>query len=210
MDIRAVIKSLSQKRTIFHSEADFQFALAWEIQLLYINAKIILEYSPSYDQNKSIDIVVSIDKYKYPIELKYKTKKFSTNEFKVKNHGAQDIGKYDCIKDVCRIEDFSNNISDFKIGYVIFLTNDQSYWNEPKFKNAGYAAFTVHDGAVKSGTMKWGENMSAGSTKGRTDELILKNKYIIKWSEYSDFKREDGVFKYALIEVSDCFRSLKK
>jgi hypothetical protein len=196
------MKSLSQKRAIFHSEADFQFALAWAIQSLYINAKIILEYSPSYDQSKSIDIVASIDKYK--------TKKFSTNEFKVKNHGAQDIGKYDCIKDVCRIEDFSNNISDFKIGYVIFLTNDQSYWNEPKFKNVGYAAFSVHDGAVKSGTMKWGENMSSGSTKGRTDELILKNEYIIKWSEYSDFKGKYGAFKYALIEVSDCFRGLKK
>ena len=203
MDIYAVMQELSKKRAAFHSEADFQFALAWEIQLLYSNAEIRLEYSPRDDPSKAIDIFVKLDGYAYPIELKYKTKKFAPidNEFVLKNHGAQDIGKYDCIKDICRIEGFSKHIDNFKAGYVVLLTNDQSYWKAPKTDTAGYAAFSVHDGAVKTGTMGWGANMSDGSIKGRRDELTLKNEYAIKWVEYSKSDIKDGLFKYALISV---------
>lgn len=42
-DIHTVIKSLSQKRRIFHLESDFQFALAWEIKSLYPECDIRLE-----------------------------------------------------------------------------------------------------------------------------------------------------------------------
>ena len=43
MDIVKVINSLKAKRKVFYSEADFQFALAWEIQKYYNNAKIRFE-----------------------------------------------------------------------------------------------------------------------------------------------------------------------
>lgn len=44
LDIEKCMKSLSEKRPIFHSEADFQFALAWEIQKEYPKANVRLEY----------------------------------------------------------------------------------------------------------------------------------------------------------------------
>ena len=55
-----------------------------------------------------IDILVIIDNCWYPIELKYKTLKCSIisdgENFYLKNHGAEDLGKYDFHKDVQYIE----------------------------------------------------------------------------------------------------------
>ena len=49
MNIAAVMDTLRAKRTVFHSEADFQFALSWEIQLHYPDASVRLEYPPPDD-----------------------------------------------------------------------------------------------------------------------------------------------------------------
>ena len=41
--LHTTMDSLAAKRPIFHSEADFQHALAWEVQLAHPNAGIRLE-----------------------------------------------------------------------------------------------------------------------------------------------------------------------
>lgn len=46
MDLIFPLSQLRNQRKIFHSEADFQFALAWGIQKYYPEAKIRLEYRP--------------------------------------------------------------------------------------------------------------------------------------------------------------------
>ena len=43
-NIYNVLKQLFGKKRLFTSEADFQFALAWEIKTMYPNAKVNLEY----------------------------------------------------------------------------------------------------------------------------------------------------------------------
>ena len=206
MDILAVINSLREKRTIFHSEADFQFALAWEIQLIYPNAIVRLEYPPPHDPTKYIDIIVSLDGNIYPIELKYKTKLFNAKVggelYYLKNHGAQDIGKYDFVKDIYRLETFREHIFGYKEGYAIWLTNDPYYWNKPKSDTAGYLAFSVHQGAVKEGTMAWGESMNEGSIKGREKPIFLSGSYLIDWQDYCRVDCKNGVFKYAVINVN--------
>ena len=109
-DIDKCLLSLSKKRPLFHSEADFQFALAWEIQLAYPQANVRFEYAPKDFSNMHIDIVVFIDQHIIPIELKYKTAKlnaiYNSEMYNLKSHGAQDCGKYDCLKDLQRIEKF--------------------------------------------------------------------------------------------------------
>ena len=100
MDINRPLLELKKKRQIFHSEADFQFALAWEIQRCYPDAKVRLEYCPAeIDPSMHIDILVIMDELWYPIELKYKslkcTKLVEDEIYKLKNHGAQDLGRYD-------------------------------------------------------------------------------------------------------------------
>ncbi len=80
-----VIESLQGKRPIFHSEADFQFSLAWEIKLLYKDKayEVYLEKplrnankEPEKDKNSNnsyLDIFVQENGNKIGIELKYLT-----------------------------------------------------------------------------------------------------------------------------------------
>lgn len=50
IDIEQVLKELAKKRPVFHSEADFQHALAWEIQITYPDANIRLEKPFQFDK----------------------------------------------------------------------------------------------------------------------------------------------------------------
>lgn len=75
LDIYEIIRQLSIWRPIFHSEADFQFSLAWLIKKKYPECEIRLEFVPSFNPNLHLDILVILDGKWIPIELKYTTKK---------------------------------------------------------------------------------------------------------------------------------------
>jgi len=68
-----LINSLRASRKIFHSEADFQHALAWEIHKAFPNAKIRLEI-PIQVSNSTyhLDLLVRNGHATTGIELKYK------------------------------------------------------------------------------------------------------------------------------------------
>jgi hypothetical protein len=76
-----------------------------------------------------VDIWVERNGEVLAIELKYKTKALQTSErgeeFVLQNHSAQDIARYDFIKDVWRVETIVANYTHAS-GYAILLTNDPS------------------------------------------------------------------------------------
>lgn len=201
----SVMDELKKERKIFHSEADFQFSLAWKIKEIYPTCSIRLEYCLSLEKKIYIDVVVKYNDKVYPIELKYKSKKVlvldNGEQFNLKNHGAQDLGKYDFVKDIKRIEDFSLVFPDFDKGFVIWLTNDKNYWQAPKTTNHFYSQFSVHDGNVKRGNLMWIGNPGLGTIKGRESGIDLKGEYRIVWKPYSSFDVNKTEFKYSLIEV---------
>jgi len=206
-DLQQCIDSLKNKRRVFHSEADFQFALAWEIKLAYPEAEVRLEYCPKLAPKMHLDLIVNRDGLRFPIELKYKTKGFewsSANEaFHLKSHGAQDIGKYDCLIDIMRIEQLSTILPDFGLGYVVWLTNDASYWNPLKKCDAICKDFSLHEGIRKSGSMHWAANAGSGTTKNREQEILLQGTYQIHWHDYSSFtQHKNGNFRYVLVEIA--------
>ena len=225
-DLEKVIDGLRKKRPIFHSEADFQFALAWEIQTAYPESKIRMEYpqmvsaknftiptdKTNTSENKvliNVDILVLYKGSPYPIELKYKTKEipnFECNKeiYELKNHGAQSLGRYDFILDICRIESLAEALDNFKHGYTLWLTNDLSYPDIEPNPIVGYYDFRVNEGVVKEANtpMRWGENLSANTIKGRNAPLTLRDNYAINWKEYHDFGNNNGMFKYALLQVN--------
>lgn len=206
-DLEKCLIALRKKSSVFHSEADFQFALAWEIQLAYPNAVVHLEYCPKAMPNMHIDIVVFYGEKLYPIELKYKTANLNVDSgseaFHLKNHGAQDIGKYDCMLDIQRIESIRGIIPNFEKGYAVWLTNDSSYWKAPSKAGAFYREFSIHEGSVKSGVMSWDEETGEGTTKGRTESIVLRGTYSINWKPYTTIKTDrNGAFYYALVEVN--------
>lgn len=201
MEIIKIIDILKAKRKFFCSESDFQFSLALEIQKYYSDANIFLEYCPNIQKNTHIDVVVGLDNNIYPVELKYKPttfmEKINDEPYELRKQGGQNIGRYDYLKDIQRIEEFSKILSRYKLGYSILLTNDKSYWEKNK-KGAMDEQFHLTQDVLKTGVLTWNGNTDR---KNRNKPIELKGKYKIDWKEYSKFdKMPNGEFKYCLTE----------
>lgn len=177
--IETVLLALANERKVFWSEADLQFAFAWKLKEMFedsnpqstINVRLerradALEKRD--DGKKSgdayIDIWVEINEKVYPIELKYKTIQCSitdgSEEYKLKQHGACDIGCYLYLKDVERIEHISKSLGDnFGKGFAIMLTNDHLYWDKPKTTpdTTVFRDFRIYDGRkiVEGQKLNW-------------------------------------------------------
>ena len=61
MQLFQQMETLKHRRPIFHSEADFQFALAWEIQSAYPRAQVRLEVCPRGQPAMHVDILMWMD-----------------------------------------------------------------------------------------------------------------------------------------------------
>ena len=206
--LSSTLQKLAQSRQIFHIEADFQHALAWQIQQDYPELEIRFEYKPAnISQRIFVDLWIK-DKQgnNFAIELKYKTKKFeeivNAENFSLLNQGAQDLGRYDFLKDVERLE---NIVSAHKntIGFAIILSNDSGYWNPPTSSNTVDADFRIFDGKTIHGTLQWAEHASTGTTSGRTKPIEILDKYLIKWSDYSQIAHSNrGKLRFLKLKIS--------
>lgn len=198
-DIYRIINKLKQKRKIFVSEADMQLELAWLIKQEYPQAKVRMEYCPSFDFSMHIDILVIYNEKWIPIELKYKTKgckkEFDGEIYNLKNHGAKDVNCYLYLKDLQRIERIRNNVPIFSEGYTIFITNELSYSKRPRKEDCFYKQFSLENGITKSGKLDWHKNTSEGTKKNCEKPIVLEDEYTINWKNYSEIdKSSTGKF----------------
>lgn len=204
LDIPQLLSELAQQRPIFHSEADFQHALAWHLHTLFPEAKIRLEYPFYVEKWIYVDIWAEIAGLTLAIELKYKTAAFQTTFngelFHLKNQGAQDTGRYDFIKDVQRLEQVVSRRPN-TTGYVVMLTNDSLYWS-PTIRETTDSFFRIHDGKILSGSMVWSERASPGTMYGRSEPLKLTYVYSVKWDNYSKLDGAKGNFNYLSLKIS--------
>jgi hypothetical protein len=97
MNIEGILTQLSQERPVFHSEADFQHALAWEIHRCHPFAKVRLQVNLGAEKRAAVDILVTNDEEVFGIELKYKTKwlfdaKHKDESFHILNHEHKIMG----------------------------------------------------------------------------------------------------------------------
>ena len=92
LDIDGLMASLADRRKVFHSEADFQHALAWQVHEARPESQVRLEVSvvPVEAQRMILDIWLPVEKI--AIELKYVTRRLELehNEefFALRNHSA--------------------------------------------------------------------------------------------------------------------------
>jgi hypothetical protein len=203
-----LLAALSTQRPIFHSEADFQHAFAWLLHEKYPDASVRLEIPVQVDESVNhIDILVSNAGQMFAIELKYKTRGLvldaNDEAFQLRNHSAQDIGRYDFVKDVYRLERFvaaSPNAS----GHAILLTNDSYYWIEAKRTTSVDAAFRLHLGRTLTGELKWHERAAAGTMRGRETPIAIRGAYPLTWRDYSRVESPKpgcNLFRYLALEV---------
>ncbi|HZG77585.1 MAG TPA: hypothetical protein VEZ72_17160 [Paenibacillus sp.] len=207
MNLTAILSDLSQERPVFHNEADFQHALAWKIRERHPDAKVRLEMKVHGANTKVyLDILVQLEGRTYAIELKYKPRNLECvidgEAFELLNQGAQDIGRYDVLKDVQRLETMvAEEI--VNEGFLVFLTNDLSYSSEAKGGDDTVDRdFRLKEGRTLHGTLSWGERAGAGTTKGREAPIILTGHYDLKWVPYSRLSTGRGAeFQYLMLKV---------
>lgn len=214
INMTEIIEKLQGKRQIFCSEADFQLEMAWVIKERYRDAKVRLEYVPTFDDKMRIDIIVFINNEWIPIELKYKTKKskkgaledkITQEVFNLKNQGAKDINCYLYLKDIERIERIKQEVkNNFKEGYAVFLTNDETYCKPPQNNDCVYKDFSLEHGITKQGELKWAEHTGAWAKEGGIGKSItLEGSYKMEWKEFSNVneERSDGTFYYLVTKI---------
>jgi len=192
--LNLILQELAKERPVFHSEADFQSALVEKIQEMYGDAEIHRQYLIQSDKKEYADILVTFGKSSFPIELKYKTKKFSckigNEEFNLAEHGATHDNRYRFLKDVQRIEGW-----DFPSGFVVFLTNEPKYW-QGDGEGRDDEDFRIHDGARKSGELAWRNPET--KKEDMAESIHLSGTYVVKWEHFS----MNGEFRYVLFEVN--------
>jgi hypothetical protein len=208
LDIERALGRLALERQLFHSEADFQHALAWKIHEQNPDVKIRLEVpSGRSDKSERIDIVIKGKNRSYALELKYKKRKFDLvlggEKFNLRGDVAHDISRYDFIKDVVRLERYIS-ATENTTGYAILLTNDDLYWREST-RGVNSAAFFLHEGRTLDSdvTLAWREGTGDGTKKGRTDAFKLRSSYTIHWQDYSKISESSGAtFRYIVLAIT--------
>ncbi len=210
-DAKGIMQSLSSVRPVFHSEADFQHAFAWQIHMQFPHYKVRLEYPSSFESESAehLDVVILNAKQKIGVELKYKTAPFFApvegEIFLLKAQGAQDLGGYDFLRDVQRLEAYLLENQNAN-GFAIFLTNGSSYWNSPRNGPTICDSFRITEGRTITGTLSWSKGTGKGTTKGRESPIGLKGAYTCSWLHYSAMKEREyaggrGEFRYLVLEA---------
>ena len=196
---------LSRSRPIFHSEADLQHSIESLIQETMPDYPVRLMHQlPHEDRSMYLDVWLPADEI--AIQLRHATQKLELDwddvSFELKAHGAQDITRYDFLRDVQRLEHTVARMDDCKVGLAILLTNDPLYWRSPTRAGTVDAAFRIHEGRELTGEVAWAAHAGAGTTRSREAPIRLEGSYTMRWRDYSNFAGEKyGEFRYLAVTV---------
>jgi hypothetical protein len=201
-----LLTRLAHERPVFHTEADFQHALGWALHVTHPDWSVRLERRVQIDGLPAyVDLLAFSTHDSLAIELKYKTRKTNVERegevFELKGQGAQDLGRYDFINDICRLESVASECPGTR-GCALFLANDPLYWCTAPAGAPVDAAFRLLPGRILSGRLTWHPGASEGTLQGRASALALRHSYRVAWRGYSEVDCPlYGTFKYLAIEV---------
>ena len=218
LDIPEILKALAKNRPVFHSEADFQHSLAWQIREMHPGLHPRLEYPFERSENKACDVVLfQGGKMVMAIELKYPCQKLKYENkgevFNLKYNSAPDSARHGTLKDIERMEkllkEARKNKKRTTQASVITLTNDSVLWKGPKKGNVVDAEFNIAEFItqrnkrvenVVTGKLKWASKTSR-NTERMYGNVKLFGSYKMKWQEYSRVEGKFGRFRYLHIPV---------
>lgn len=199
-----LMRRLADTRKVFHSEADFQHALAWHIHEAMPESQVRLEVDVMQveHQRRFLDIWLPVEGI--AIESKYKTWELELEQdgevFVLRDQSAQDQGRYDFLSDIQRLELMRSELEQCNAGYTVLLTNGSSYWKVPTYRDTVDADFRVHEGREISGALAW--SARAGAVGNRTSPIQIRGSYRLRWQEYSSFPGVSrGSFRYLAVSV---------
>ncbi len=203
VDLPEAMTRLTKLRSIFHSEADFQHALAWLLHEMVPSLKVRLEHPAPWGKG-AVDILARAKGCELAIEVKYLCRRLETTidgeAFLLKQHSAHDVRSYDVCRDIERMERFVSERPGAHAA-VIVLSNDHTYWAGPRSDNTCYADFALRDGRSLTGSLSWSERTGAGTMRGRAQAIELQGKYHIRWQDYSCMQEPSGRFQFLYIAI---------
>ncbi len=226
--IESIMEELGAVPRIFNSEAQFQFELAWKIKEEFDCEVKLEDLSRISEDNKNYtDIILEKDSLRIALELKYKTAKYEdeSRNIYLKAHGAADLGAYDFLWDVHRIQLLTgvetSAVDEVKHhcdrGYAIILTNDAYYWTGATIKETINRDFLIGGSGVKGRGIlykklhQWytcegvvGYSKTLKNNPSRQPAIDLKRNYFIQWKPYHkiDTDKTCNEFKYMIVEIA--------
>jgi hypothetical protein len=204
IDLRSAVAGLAAHRPAFHSEADFQHALAWGLHRSYPEANVRLERPVLTPLGLlHVDLVATNGSEVLACELKYKTRGLNGlvggEQYTLQSHAAQPIGRYDFLMDVARLEAVRDALGATSC-WAILLTNDSAYWADSA--EGISAAFSLAPGKSCSGSLEWGLTTSLGTKRARPKPISIRGQYCFEWRDYSKLDASSrGLFRYLAVEV---------
>lgn len=200
--IPTLLKNLAKRRPVFHFEADFQLTLAQYLRETYPHFQVYLEYPlnlPNGDHNCDI-VLLQDNKFMMAIELKYLVKELKYENkgelFMLKEHGAQNFGRRDILRDVEHMEYFLEKNPKAQAS-VIVVTNQHIYWKGSR-KGTADEEFDIRNGTIVTGKRDWKKGTRNHKEGSHVD---ISGKYRMKWRDYSQIDRKFGLFLYLHIPV---------
>ena len=198
-----LLSELSAARPVFHSEADFQHALAW---VLHEAGATQIRLERRFDSiGGYLDLLVRLEGKRVGIELKYWTRlldlEVAGERFELKQQGANPLSRYDFLKDVSRLEALVGT-GDADLGLAIVLTNDASYWRPGRGGNMD-DQLRIHEGVQLRGQLAWAPETNPSTIQGREATFGLRGVYSAAWHGYSSFAGKAGEFRYLALEIKE-------
>lgn len=206
-----VLERLATRRPLFHSEADFQHELAWELResgftgvRLERPYQVQVEGTGRKTQSRRIylDLFCQYEGLRIGIELKYLTKEpkipkgkeafdVKGEPFRLANQGAQPVRRFQFCSDIARLLALKEQ-GEIDQGVALLLTNDPSYWDEGIKERTGKGEpridenFRLHEGAkLNTNKFAWEKDPETGKRQTKA-KVILQNKYEyeMNWADY--------------------------
>lgn len=199
MDFDSLMRGLARRRPVFHSEADFQFALSRQIEERDYEVRLERPFR-SGRRSRRVDIWLPHEEI--AVELKYFTRRMCATvedeEFDLKDHAATDLARYGFLADVQRLEGLLRDGGGVvRTGFAVLLTNVPGMWDRPR-RRTNDEAFLVYDGRKDvTGKLQWAKDGSLLTD----DEISLDGSYTMNWKDYSDVDVENGRFRYLCLSV---------
>ncbi|WP_336992624.1 hypothetical protein [Leucobacter sp. VD1] len=206
--VRTGLFELAKRRPIFHSEADFQYELATQLTRLDSSVEIRLEWPVRVPGTRviNLDMLLRLNGLQYAVELKYITAKLDVTigdeAFLLKSQAAQDLRRYDILKDILRVESLVET-GVVGAGMSVTITNDRTLWRETLREGTVDEAFRLHHGRIVTGDLAWADHAAAGTIRGREAALSLASSYLLDWEDYSQLDAaRNGEFRMLIVEVA--------
>lgn len=210
LNLPSIVRALSRRRPVFHSEADLQQELAWQVHMTHPEMQVRLEVrvpEPSRPGHRErVDLLLRGAQGSVVVEVKYLTDALNVvhdgEVFDLPRQGAQDVSAYDVVKDIFRVEHFVR--TEFAVaGVVLVISNDASYWTDPGHgRVTGAAAFRLYEGTTLAGERAWGDAAGPGTRRSREASLALSGNHLLRWADYSTLpEARRGRFRALLVEI---------